>query len=342
MSSSEARPSVAPLELAELRAGIERAIAELPLAAEPALLYEPMRYLLALPAKRMRPLLVLLAYRAFKPSCNASEWKAAHELAVAVELVHNFTLMHDDIMDRAPMRRGQATVHVKWDENTAILSGDAMFAEAMALVVGAFPDRASVLGRIFTDAARAVCEGQMRDMEQAALTPEALGEHPVNDYLMMIGQKTAALLGASLQLGAAAAGADERSLALLGQIGWQMGTAFQLQDDLLDVYAPESLGKQPGGDILENKKTYLWLRALEKADASTRAELLRWFATSDRPADKVAAVTELFDRLGIAADTEAMVQRYFREAEVLAAPLLDRPGVSALIAFLTQLASRKS
>ncbi len=330
------------MSLDALRAEFEAAVRALPLPAAPVALYEPMRYLLALKAKRMRPLLVLMAYRAYHPAPSADDWRRITEVALGVELFHNFTLMHDDIMDRAPTRRGQPTVHEKWDVNVAILSGDAMLAEAMQCVISAFPDRAAQLGRLFTTAAREVCEGQMRDMELAALAPDALGPHPVDDYLQMIGLKTAALLGASLQLGAAAAGADADALERLRAIGWQMGTAFQLQDDLLDAYAPATTGKQAGGDILENKKTYLSLRALERADATQRAELLRWFATTERSAEKVAAVMRLYDALGIAADTEALIADEFERARGLAAPLLERPGVSALLGYLTELAGRTS
>lgn len=334
-----ATPSAADVSVLELLQQVEQGLAALPLGQqEPATLYQPMQYLLGLKAKRMRPLLVLLGYQACINGTDSTPSRAL-PTALSVELFHNFTLMHDDIMDNAPTRRGMPTVHTKWDSNVAILSGDGMFAYSMLLVAQTFPEHAHDLVRIYSQAALAVCEGQMRDMDLAARPGT---EVTVPEYLEMIGQKTAALLGASLRLGACAAGADEATQLHFERFGILTGIAFQLQDDLLDVFAPATTGKQPAGDIIENKKTYLWLRALEKATPAQRNELLRWTTISDRNEEKVAAVLAIYNQLGIAAETQQVVDRYFAEALTELAGMEDRPAVQQIETLLAQLIQRVS
>jgi geranylgeranyl diphosphate synthase type II len=318
---------------AQLLHAIEQGVQTLPLERmQPHTLYGPMRYVLDLKAKRMRPLLVLMAYQSYAEGPPTR----CLNTALAVELFHNFTLMHDDIMDNAPTRRGQPTVHEKWNANTAILSGDAMFALSMKLVAEDFPALAADQLSTFAKVALEVCEGQMLDMDLAQ-QPHAT----VDQYLEMIRMKTAALLGGSLHLGAVAAGAPADDVKLLHRFGELAGIAFQLQDDYMDVYAEEAkFGKQPGGDIIENKKTYLWLRARDKATATQRAELVRWLGITDRNAEKVQAVRGLFNELNIPADTQALIRSYFDQAHATIQPLTQRPGIQALLAFMDELGRR--
>jgi geranylgeranyl diphosphate synthase type II len=318
--------------LQTLQADIQDALAALKLAErEPRSLYGPAAYLLQLPAKRTRPLLCLMAYRAWQP-----DHTPCLPTALALELFHNFTLVHDDIMDNAPTRRGQPTVHARWDSNTAILAGDALYAYTQGLLIVPFPQQAAVLIQAYSQAALEVCEGQMRDMDLAA-APQA----SIADYLLMIEQKTAALIGASMRIGALAAQAPAAAADALDRYGRLMGIAFQLLDDLLDVYAEaDKFGKQPGGDIIENKKTYLWLKAHELADATQLAELTRWAATHDQPQAKVAAVRALYDTLQVPTHTRSRIDHYRTEAEACLAPLLPNPALAAMHTYLTEVLTR--
>lgn len=326
-----AQPAAATI--AQLLQIIEEGIKFLPLARlQPQTLYAPMRYVLDLKAKRMRPLLVLMAYQSYADQPPGR----CLNTALAVELFHNFTLMHDDIMDNAPTRRGQPTVHEKWNANTAILSGDAMFALSMKLVAENFPAIAADQLGTFAKVALEVCEGQMLDMDLAQQQHAT-----VEEYLEMIRMKTAALLGGSLHLGAVAAGAPVEEVKQLHRFGELAGLAFQLQDDYMDVYAEEAkFGKQPGGDIIENKKTYLWLRARDKANPAQLAELVRWLDITDRNAEKVQAMRGLFNELGIPADTQALIRSYFDQAHATIQPLTHRPGIQELLTFMDQLGRR--
>lgn len=284
---------------------INEAISQSHLGGEPAELYEPIRYMMSLGGKRMRPLLSLLGY---------SLWKEQPEEvvkpALAVEVFHNFTLMHDDIMDQAPLRRGKATVHEKWNGNTAILSGDVMLVKAYEFLVEAPPSILKTVLQKFNRCAAQVCEGQQLDMNF-----ESRQKVSQEEYLHMIRLKTAVLLGFSLELGALLAEAPAEACRQLYDFGTNVGMGFQLQDDLLDVYADkEKFGKQVGGDILSNKKTFLLINALERANGPIAAELNDWLDKEFfKPADKVAAVTSIYDQLGIRKLTERKMNEYFRQ-----------------------------
>ena len=284
---------------------IEKEIARQKFGKSPASLYEPIRYIMQLGGKRLRPQLVCLAFALYKKNVQH-----IIPLAVAVEAFHNFTLLHDDIMDQAPLRRGHPTVHEKWNVNTAILSGDVMLVKVYDMLL-ALPDKQIKDAlRAFNQCAAGVCEGQQWDME--------FETHPVvtvKEYTEMIRLKTAVLLGFSLELGAILAGAPLRDRKLLREMGWNIGIGFQLKDDLLDVYADQkAFGKQVGGDIIANKKTFLLIRALEKATGSQAAELLRWLAATTFDKDeKVKAVTGIFDALDIRTETEKKIAAYFKK-----------------------------
>lgn len=299
----------------------------------PASLYEPIHYLMGLKAKRVRPLLVVLAHQGWAPV-----GPEALRLAVAVEYFHNFTLVHDDIMDNAPTRRGQPTLHTQWNTNVAILAGDAMFAHSVRLAAEAFPSRASLLVGKLAEVARVVCEGQARDMDYTAaegVTVEA--------YLEMIAQKTAWLIGGALWMGAASAGASTPEADALFTYGLKVGTAFQVMDDLLDTYADEAdLGKKVGGDIIEGKNTYLWLRALQKANTPTRRELLYWRGVQGMDEEKVAQVRRIYTELGVPQDTRTLVEGLYAEAEAAFGPLAKRPTLAPLHQYITNLTQRSS
>lgn len=265
-------------------------IQQLSFPNEPAALYDPLRYILSLGGKRMRPVLTLMGCDAFGGDVNA-----ALPAALGVEVFHNFTLMHDDIMDNAPLRRSKPTVHTKWNSNIAILSGDAMFVESCRLVMQS-PDAAvRQVMDVFTKTALEVCEGQQYDMDF-----ESMSQVSIDQYIDMIRLKTAVLLGGSLKMGAIIAGANESDANHLYDFGVNLGVAFQLQDDILDVFGDaDKFGKQVGGDILSNKKTFLLLTALNTAQGSTKDSLLQWINTSDQPQEKVIAVTEIYNSLNV-------------------------------------------
>jgi geranylgeranyl diphosphate synthase type II len=276
-------------------------------------------------------MLLLMSYQALAG-------KPAHEAlnaATAVEFFHNFSLIHDDIMDHAPVRRGQPTVHEKWNTNTAILSGDAMFALAYEFLIADFPTRAADLMREFTRVAVGVCEGQMEDMEMAG-QPASIPQ-----YLEMIRKKTAMLIGGSLSIGAIAAGASPEQAAQWYALGERAGIGFQLHDDFLDVYAPaDKFGKQVGGDILENKMTFLLIRCIEKANAAQKIELDRLLYEEKSPEAKIAGVMALYEQLGIRTETIAEMDRYFAEADALAAPLRYHAGYEMIDSFFKSISQR--
>ncbi|MCS7036602.1 MAG: polyprenyl synthetase family protein [Saprospiraceae bacterium] len=275
-----------------------------PFPDDPPMLYEPCTYMLSLRSKRLRPVLTLMACELF-----IDEVERALPAAWAVELFHNFTLIHDDIMDAAPLRRGQPTVHTRWNVNTGILSGDVMLIFAYKHLLKVHNDRIAVqLVNIFNRVAIQVCEGQQRDLDF-----EQRDEVSLSEYLYMIEQKTAVLLGGALEMGACCAGASAVDGMHLYYFGLQAGTAFQIQDDWLDAYGdPERVGKQVGGDILQNKKTFLTLKTLELADEADRAALREWLRTPADTPGKVEAVRALFDRYDISAhvaEAKAKLQR---------------------------------
>lgn len=272
---------------------------------EPVELYEPIRYLMSLGGKRMRPLLVLLAYGLKKDDPDRILLPA-----LAVEVFHNFTLMHDDIMDNAPIRRGKPTVHEKWNENIAILSGDTMMVKAYDMMLDVDKDLLPLILRKFNKCAVEVCEGQQLDMNFESR--ESVSEE---EYLEMIRLKTAVLLGFSLELGGILAGFDQQSTDLLREFGVNIGIGFQLKDDLLDVYGDkEKFGKQVGGDIVSNKKTYLLINALKLVKGAQKAELERWLNASEFDiSEKVEAVTKIYDELAIGEMTRAKINAYFEK-----------------------------
>ncbi len=285
---------------------ISKAITKAEFGKEPIELYEPIRYIMHIGGKRMRPLLTLLSNYIFDEACIKNM-----DAAIAVEVFHNFTLMHDDIMDNAPLRRGQATVHEKWNTNIAILSGDVMLVEAykkLMLVDEKYLKR--VLDR-FNETAAGVCEGQQFDMNF-----ETLPTITVDEYINMIRLKTAVLLGFSMELGGILGDADDKSCEHLRIVGTSAGIGFQLKDDLLDVYGDAAtFGKKVGGDILANKKTFLLIRALEKAEGQTKKRLEKLLTDkSISDAAKITGVTEIYDELGIRAEAEALIQEYFDKA----------------------------
>lgn len=270
----------------------------------PEELYEPIRYIMDLGGKRMRPALTLMSANMF-----LYNWQKALKAALAVEVFHNFTLMHDDIMDQAPIRRGQPTVHEKWNANVAILSGDVMLVAAYELLTTVEDRHIKRVIKRFNQTAAAVCEGQQLDMNFA--TRDDVSEE---EYLEMIKLKTSVLLGFALELGAIIADADDESIQLLYEVGLNLGIGFQLKDDILDVYGdPEKFGKQVGGDIIENKKTWLMLEAIKKSKGtSSEKSLNKWLtATTFDAKKKVKAVTEIYNELEIKPDAEAKMNGFF-------------------------------
>lgn len=270
----------------------------------PLELYDPIHYIMSLGGKRIRPLLSLLAYGLY-----SKDPEEILNQACAVEVFHNFTLMHDDIMDQAPLRRGKATVHEKWNANTAILSGDVMLVRAYDLLLGTPPTLLPEVIRLFNKTAAEVCEGQQFDMNFE--NHEAVHEA---EYLNMIRLKTAVLLGYALQLGAILAGAEKVDGKRLYDFGVNIGVGFQLKDDLLDVFADQAkFGKQVGGDIISNKKTFLLIKAMELAQGKDAEDLNYWLSKKDfDKTEKVTAVRSLYEKLGIKSLTEAKMQNYFK------------------------------
>ena len=319
----------------ELQDLIKAEISKLHFGDKPKNLYDPISYIMSLGGKRMRPLLVLLAYQ-FKKN----DVESAITPALAVEVFHNFTLMHDDIMDKAPLRRGQATVHEKWDENVAILSGDTMLVKAYELMLQIDPKLLPEALRLFNKTAVEVCEGQQIDMNF-----ELRREVSVEEYIDMIRLKTAVLLGFSLELGALMAGFSESDRAQIYDLGVNMGIGFQLMDDLLDVYGDqEKFGKQVGGDIVTNKKTYLLISALNKAAAEQIDVLNEWLSREQFDVqEKVAAVKSVYDQIGIKEMTTTKMNEYFdRSFEILDNLDADQNGKEALRQFALALMKRES
>ncbi len=284
---------------------LDKAIAKEKFGKQPESLYEPIRYLMGLGGKRLRPTLALFSYSLYK-----SDFKAIAPYAIAVEAFHNFTLMHDDIMDKAPLRRGHQTVHKKWNVNTAILSGDVMLVKVYELFSSLDGEKLKTVLKAFNKCAAEVCEGQQWDMEF-----EMRSAVSQSDYLNMIRLKTAVLLGFSLELGAILGDASEKDRAALREFGANIGIGFQLKDDLLDAFAdPKKFGKQVGGDIIANKKTFLLITALEKAKGKTKTELVGLLtARKFNKQAKVDAVKRIYESLDIPTITEQKVNHYFKK-----------------------------
>lgn len=289
----------------ELSKQVEAEINAFDFSGNPNELYDPISYTMTLGGKRIRPTLCLLAAQLF-----GGDLKKAMNLAMAVEVFHNFTLVHDDIMDEAPIRRGKPAVHAKWNRDVAILSGDVMFVQAYQLLAKGNPEKLSQMLAVFNQTAIEVCEGQQFDMNF-----ETLDDVTAENYIEMIRLKTGVLLACSLQLGAFESGASVKDAKLIYEFGEKIGIAFQIQDDFLDCYAKqEDFGKRVGGDIISNKKTFLMLTALEKADKKQSGQIENLMTSSTPDEERVAGVLEVYNELNIPALTKSAKQNYFDES----------------------------
>lgn len=277
----------------------------MPYLRDPRKLYEPIEYELSLGGKRVRPVLMLMAYNLYKEDVDS-----ILPQAVGLETYHNHTLLHDDVMDKADMRRGKPTVHNVWSENAAILSGDAMLILAYRLMADCPEDKLKGVLDIFTQTTMEICEGQQWDMEF-----EKRQDVTVDEYMEMIRLKTSVLLAAALKTGAFLAGATKDDADKLYDFGMKIGLAFQLQDDFLDVYGdPKVFGKNIGGDILCNKKTYMLITALSQANEEQRAELDKWLNAYEYiPEEKITAVTRVYNEIGIGFLCEQMIDAYYTQ-----------------------------
>lgn len=287
---------------------------------EPRGLYDPLRYMMEIGGKRIRPRLCLLAYSLYKDSFDESILSPA----AAIEVFHSFTLIHDDIMDKADVRRGVPTVHRRWNDNTAILSGDVMSIESYRLIAKAPAEVLPKALELFSKTAVEVCEGQQYDMDF-----EDLESVPMDDYLKMIGLKTAVLIACAAKMGALIAGASERDCELLYRYGYDLGLAFQIADDWLDTYAdPKVFGKAIGGDIVNNKKSWLMTRAFEKI-GDRRGELLDAMAmpvsTEEEKEAKIAAVKAIYAELGVGEEAKKEIIRLHSQSLAHAAALNLQP-----------------
>lgn len=281
-------------------------IAGLQFTRTPKGLYDPVSYVLSLGGKRIRPVLMLMAYNLYR-----EDVKSILQPATGIEVYHNYTLLHDDLMDRADMRRGKATVHKVWNDNVAILSGDAMLVLAYQFMAQCASEKLKDVMDLFSLTALEICEGQQLDMEF-----EQRKDVKEDEYIEMIRLKTSVLLAASLKIGAILGGASKEDADALYDFGVNLGLAFQLKDDLLDVYGdPLRFGKNIGGDILCNKKTYLVIKAFEHANTDQKALLNDWFTreTFD-PQEKIAAVTRLYNEIGVKALCENRIVEYSKRA----------------------------
>ncbi len=296
-------------------------------------LYTPVVYSLRSGGKRLRPVLLLVSATGYGAAVEE-----ALPAALAIEIFHNFTLLHDDVMDNARIRRGKPSVYHKWNLNTAILSGDVMLIQAYELLTRLPAGCLNQLLPVFNTAAREVCEGQQADMDF-----ENREQVSRDEYLQMIRRKTAALLAASLRMGAITGGADTEEQNTIYELGIRLGLAFQLQDDLLDTFGDEQrLGKKIGGDISENKKTMLYVLTYERADDADRKTLIEAYRTKpERPAEKILAVKSLFEKYDAHREVAAMVHQYSREAtELLKALRLSGEAGQSLATYIDKLAQR--
>lgn len=273
---------------------------------EPHNLYDPIVYIMDLGGKRLRPILTLIS-----TDVLGGNYEDALDAALAVEVFHNFSLVHDDIMDAAPLRRGEKTVHIKWDVNTGILSGDVMLINSYQYFESYPPDLFKSLIKVFSKTAIEVCEGQQYDMDY-----ELSDDVTVPDYLKMITYKTAVLVAAAMKMGAIIAKSSEELQNAIYDYGINLGIAFQLQDDYLDAFGdPENFGKQVGGDIIENKKTFLYIRAMELATEEERSELKNLFSIKPQdPREKIETVKQIFINSGAAEVTRKEIEKYTKKA----------------------------
>lgn len=318
----------------ELLSKVNDFIANLSYDRKPESIYAPIKYVLSIGGKRIRPVLMLLSYNLYKDNPESILMQAC-----ALETYHNYTLLHDDLMDNADVRRGMPTVHRKWDANTAILSGDSMLVLAYQRMAQCAPSKLKPVLDLFTETALEIGEGQQYDMDFERRTDVTEAE-----YIEMIRLKTSVLLACAMKTGAILADAPAADADRLYQFGEQIGLAFQLQDDLLDVYGdPAVFGKAIGGDIVSNKKTYMLINAYQLAGPSQRSELMRWITAVDFDrAEKVAAVTRVYDELGIRGLCEARINQYFdRASEYLAAVGVDDARKEQLRRFAQEMMHRE-
>ena len=317
----------------EILERINAFIEQLPYERKPYSLYEPIRYVLSLGGKRIRPALMLLAYQLYKDHPEQILMPA-----VALETYHNYTLLHDDLMDNADLRRGHETVHKRWDANTAVLSGDSMLVLAYERMAQVPQDKLASVLALFTETALQIGEGQQYDMEF-----EHRNDVTEDEYIEMIRLKTSVLLACATKIGAILAGAGDADADNLYKFGEQVGLAFQLQDDLLDVYGDSAVfGKAIGGDITSNKKTYMLINAFQRADDRQRAELHRWVDAKefDRQ-EKIKVVTELYNQIGIRQLCEEKINYYFEQAgQYLAAIDVPAERKQPLIDFTNEMMHR--
>ena len=301
----------------EIATLFETFLGRLEYSKPPVNLYAPIKYVLSNGGKRLRPTLLALAYNMY---CDDSLVERSFDAAAGIEIFHNFTLLHDDLMDKASVRRGNPTVHCKWNENTAILSGDGMLVLAYRQLVQAAGDRLSEVMAIANGTFTEIMEGQQYDMDF-----ETRSDVTEQEYIEMIRLKTSVLLGAAVRLGAVLGGASEEDASLLYSFGEKLGLAFQLQDDLLDVYGdPAVFGKRIGGDILCNKKTYMYINAYRLASSEQKKELDRWaMYDGNDPDAKIAAVTGIYNAVGVRQLASDMISNFFSQALAL----LDRVSV---------------
>lgn len=289
-----------------LEAKINSAISELDYKKKPLSLFEPIEYILSIGGKRLRPILAYMATNLFTNDIDNTTYPA-----LAIEIFHNFSLLHDDLMDNASMRRGQPTVHVKWNLNAAVLSGDAMLIDAYNYITKVPSNFLSPILEVFTQTAMQVCEGQQYDMDfEKSLNVKE------SDYIEMIRLKTAVLLAASMKIGAILGGASDKDADKLYDFGINIGVAFQLKDDLLDVYGDTlSFGKEIGGDIVSNKKTFLLIKALENSDEIDKTSLKELIANESFDANsKINAVKKIYDGLNLELMTNKLIQKYYLAA----------------------------
>lgn len=321
------------LKSEEVLSVVNEAIKSLPFNRQPASLYEPVKYVLSIGGKRMRPVLMLLAYNLFKENPQS-----ILNQACALETYHNYTLLHDDLMDNADLRRGHETVHKRWDANTAILSGDSMLVLAFQQMAQCPEDKLKAVLDLFTETALEIGEGQQYDMDF---------EHRMDvredEYIEMIRLKTSVLLACALKMGALLADASTEDANLLYKFGEQIGLAFQLQDDFLDVYGDTKVfGKAIGGDIVSNKKTFMLINAFLRANEQQRAELHRWVeATEFDEQEKIATVTRLYNEIGIDKLAQERIDHYFKQGlACLEAVKIDAERKANLTAYVYKLMKR--
>ncbi|MDG3582722.1 polyprenyl synthetase family protein [Galbibacter pacificus] len=301
---------------------------------EPVNLYNPMNYILGLGGKRLRPVLTLMTADIF-----GNDYKKAMNAAMAIEIFHNFSLIHDDIMDDAPLRRGKETVHEKWDLNTGILSGDVMLIVAYQFFERYDPEVFHKLAKLFSKTAIEVCEGQQYDIDF-----ETRDDVTIDEYLKMITYKTAVLVGAAMEMGAIVTHADENDAKAIYDFGMNLGIAFQIKDDYLDAFGdPKSFGKQIGGDIIENKKTFLYLKTIEELGNDEAEQLLHLYAIAPAdPSAKIQTVKELMASSGAVDATLKAIENYTKKAlDILNGLNISAEKKETLVSFANILMGRE-